>query len=47
MTTQDFNAKRREIEDSYNRMAGLVVTIVCAMSTLAAIAFTLALMSPK
>ena len=43
MTTDQFNAKRLEIEDSGNRMAGLVT----AIASLSALAFILAYLSPK
>ena len=47
MTTDQFNAKRLEIEDSGNRMAGLVAAFACALASLSALAFTFAFMSPK
>lgn len=42
MTTDQFLAKRDEIEDADNRMAGLVVACGCALLSLAALAFTFA-----
>jgi len=47
MTTDQFNAKRAEIEDADDRMAGLVTAFACALASLSALAFILAFMSPK
>ena len=47
MTTDQFNAKRAEIEDADDRMAGLVAAFACALASLTALAFTFAFMSPK
>lgn len=47
MTTEQFYAKRAEIEDADNRMAGLVTAFVCALASLSALAFTFAYLSPK
>lgn len=42
MTTDQFNAKRLEIEDSGNRMAGLVLAFACSFVSLSALLFTIA-----
>ena len=47
MTTDQFNAKRAEIEDEADRMAGLVAAFACALASLSALAFILAYLSPK
>ena len=47
MTTDQFNAKRLEIEDSGNRMAGLVTAFACAIASMSALAFILAYLSYK
>lgn len=45
MTTEQFNAKRADVEDAYNRLADLIIVAACGALSIAALAFAFAYFS--